>query len=276
MSHFRTDLAEESHLRHRATQGFDHPGADLRRYHQGPFSVSDLRITTEEAARALEKPRGRYLTATGSSPGLQDSLQIQSAARALAPLLRQLLPAQGTVLVLGLGNRSITPDRLGSAVTEHLIVTRHLIRELPHTFGHLRPVCALAPGVLGITGMETGEIARALVQRIRPAAVLAVDALCAAAPERLCTSFQFSDAGIAPGSGAGNHREALTAETLGVPVIAAGVPTVIAGGDENHPLLMTPTDIDLLLGKCARILAYAADFALLGDLSAEELDAFLC
>ena len=84
MSHFRTDLAEESHLRHRATQGFDHPGADLRRYHQGPFSVSDLRITTEEAARALEKPRGRYLTATGSSPGLQDSLQCANGKPAVS------------------------------------------------------------------------------------------------------------------------------------------------------------------------------------------------
>ncbi len=276
MSHFRTDLAEESHLRYRTSRGCDHPGVDLHRYRQGIFSVSDLRITTDAAARELEKPRGRYLTAACPAPGLQDSIWIQSAARALAQLLRQLLPPQGTVLVLGLGNRSITPDRLGSSVMEHLIVTRHLARELPDTFGHLRPVCALAPGVLGITGIETLEIARALVQRIRPAAVLAIDALCAAEPERLCASFQFSDAGIAPGSGAGNHREALTAETLGVPVIAAGVPTVIAGGDENHPLLMTPTDIDLLLGKCARILGYAADFALLGDLSPQELDAFLC
>ncbi len=276
MSQFRTDLAEESHSRYRTARGSDHPGVDLRRYRQDVFSVSDLRITTDEAARELEKPRGRYLTAACPAPGLQDSLWIQSAARALAPLLRQLLPPQGTVLVLGLGNRNITPDRLGSAVMEHLIVTRHLTRELPDTFSHLRPVCALAPGVMGITGIETLEIARALVQRIQPAAVLAIDALCAAEPERLCASFQFSDAGIAPGSGAGNHRDALTRETLGVPVIAAGVPTVIAGGDDAHPLLMTPTDIDLLLGKCARILGYAADFALLGDLSAEELDAFLC
>ena len=276
MSQIRTDLAEESHLHYRNHRGSDHPGVHLRQFHQGPFTVTDLHIRTQAAAADLQKPCGRYLTAACSAPGLQDNLWIQSAARALAPLLRQLLPAQGTVLVLGLGNRAITPDRLGSAAAEHLIVTRHLGRELPQTFGHLRPVCALTPGVMGITGIETGEIARALVRQLQPAAVLAIDALCASDPAHLCASFQFSDTGIAPGSGAGNHRQALTRETLGVPVIAAGVPTVIAGGDQRHPLLMTPTDIDLLLGKCARILGYAADFALLGDLSAEDLDAFLC
>ena len=276
MTQIRTDLAEESHLYYRNHRGNDHPGVHLHQFHQGPFTVTDLCIRTKAAADDLQKPCGRYLTATCSAPGLQDNLWIQSAARALAPLLRQLLPAQGTVLVLGLGNRAITPDRLGSAAAEHLIVTRHLHRELPHTFGHLRPVCALTPGVMGITGIETSEIAHALVQQLQPAAVLAIDALCASDASHLCASFQFSDTGIAPGSGAGNHRQALTQETLGVPVIAAGVPTVIAGGDDAHPLLMTPTDIDLLLGKCARILGYAADFALLGDLSAEDLDAFLC
>lgn len=276
MTSFRTDLAEESHQHYRLSRGEAPSGVRLQRYQREMFSVSDLRITTEEAACALEKPRGRYVTASCPSLTLQDSRWVHTAALTLAPLLRQLLPQEGTVLVLGLGNRAITPDRLGSAVMEHLIVTRHLRKALPDTFGNLRPVCALAPGVLGITGMETGEIALALVQQLRPAAVLAIDALCAAEPERLCASFQFSDTGIAPGSGAGNHRDALTRETLGVPVIAVGVPTVIAGGDEKYPLLMTPTDIDLVIGKCARILGYAADMALLGDLSPEELDAFLC
>lgn len=276
MAQFRTDLAEESHQHYRLSQGRDHDGVRLRRYRREMFSVTDLRVETDEAARELHKPRGRYLTAGCAGLSLSDSRRIYTAARELAALLRQLLPPTGTVLVLGLGNRSITPDRLGSAVMEHLIVTRHLIHAIPDTFGRMRPVCALAPGVLGITGMETGEIAQALVQKLRPAAVLAIDALCAAEPERLCASFQFSDTGIAPGSGAGNHREALTRETLGVPVIAAGVPTVIAGGTEAKPLLMTPTDIDLVIGKCARILGYAADMALHGDLCAEELDAFLC
>lgn len=276
MAYFRTDLAEESNQHYRLSRGHDHDGVRLRRYRRDMFSVTDLLVDTEDAARELNKPRGRYLTAGCAGLSLSDSRWIHSAARELADLLRQLLPPMGTVLVLGLGNRGITPDRLGSAVMEHLIVTRHLIDAIPETFGNMRPVCALAPGVLGITGIETGEIAQALVQHLRPAAVLAVDALCAAEPERLCASFQFSDAGIAPGSGAGNHREALTQETLGVPVIAAGVPTVIAGGTEAHPLLMTPTDIDLVIGKCARILGYAANMALQGDMSAEELDAFLC
>lgn len=276
MALFRTDLAEESHQHYRLSQGRDHDGVRLRRYHQAIFSITDLRVETEEAAQSLHKPCGRYLTAGCSNLSLSDSRWVYSAARELADLLRQLLPPTGMVLILGLGNRNITPDRLGSAVMDHLIVTRHLISSIPEAFGKMRPVCALAPGVLGITGIETGEIAQALVQKLHPAAVLAVDALCAAEPERLCASFQFSDTGIAPGSGAGNHREALTRETLGVPVIAAGVPTVIAGGTETKPLLMTPTDIDLVIGKCARILGYATDMALHGDLCAEELDSFLC
>lgn len=276
MSQIRTDLAEESHQHYRLSRGEDHRGVCLRRYQQALFSVTDLRIDTPDAARELGKCRGRYLTAGCHGLTLSDSQQIHSAARELAALLRQLLPPTGTVLVLGLGNRNITPDRLGSAVMEHLIVTRHLIDAIPDAFGNMRPVCALAPGVLGITGIETVEIAHALVQQLRPAALLAVDALCAAEPDRLCASFQFSDTGIAPGSGAGNHRESLTQEVLGIPVIAAGVPTVIQSGTESRPLLMTPTDIDLVIGKCARILGYAIDMALHGDMNAEELDAFLC
>ena len=276
MAHFRTDLAEESHQHYRLSQGHDHDGVRLRRYQRNMFSITDLQVDTENAARELSKPQGRYITASCSNLSLSDSRWVYSAARELADLLRQLLPPTGMVLILGLGNRNITPDRLGSAAMEHLIVTRHLIDAIPETFGSMRPVCALAPGVLGITGIETGEIALALVQKLHPAAVLVIDALCAAEPERLCTCFQFSDGGIAPGSGAGNHREALTRETLGVPVIATGVPTVIARGTEAKPLLMTPTDIDLVIEKCARILGYAADMALHGNLSAEELDAFLC
>ena len=276
MSHFRTDLAEECHARYRSTQGSDPSGVDLRRFQTDLFSVSDLQIRTSAAARDLGKPCGRYLTAGCESPLLSDSTHIHACAKDLARLLRPLLPRQGMVLILGLGNRSITPDRLGSAVMEHLVITRHLISALPDSFGGMRPVCALAPGVLGITGIETGEIARALVRQLQPAAVLAIDALCATEPRRLCASFQFSDTGIVPGSGAGNHREALTRHTLGVPVIAAGVPTVIAGGTEAQPLWMTPPDIDLLTEKCARILGYAVDMALHGDLTPAQLDAFLC
>lgn len=276
MPHFRTDLAEESHQHYRLSRGRDHDGVRLHRYAQDIFSICDLYVDTDNAARELCKPCGRYLTATCPSLTLSDNRWIHTAARELSVLLRELLPPSGTVLVLGLGNRNITPDRLGSAVMDHLIVTRHLREVMPETFGHMRPVCALAPGVLGITGIETGEIARALVRQLQPTAVLAIDALCAAEADRLCTSFQFSDTGIAPGSGAGNHREALTEKTLGVPVIAAGVPTVIAGGTNQHPLLMTPTDIDLIIGKCARVLGYAADMALQGELTPEELDSFLC
>lgn len=276
MAPFRTDLAEESHDLYQQSHKKKLDGVLLRRYRKGDLAVTDLRVLSKVGAKALGKPCGRYLTVQTKSPVLSDSTWIHAAAQTLAVLLRQLLPETGTILVLGLGNRDITPDRLGSAVMRHLIVTRHLISALPDTFGGMRPVCALAPGVLGITGIETAEIARALVESVHPAAVIAIDALAAADQRRLCNSFQFSDTGIMPGSGAGNHRAGLTPETLGVPVIAAGVPTVIDRGEGEHALLMTPKDIDLVIEKCARILGYAVDLALQGDMTAAQLESYLC
>lgn len=276
MAPFRTDLAEESHDQYRQSHRGDPDGVVLRRYRKGELSVTDLRILNKAGAKALGKPCGRYLTVQSKSPVLSDSTWIHAAANTMAVLLRQLVPESGTVLVLGLGNRNITPDRLGSAVMDYLIVTRHLISAMPDAFGGMRPVCALAPGVLGVTGIETAEIARAVVDAVRPAAVIAVDALAAADQRRLCSSFQFSDTGISPGSGAGNHRTGLNQETLGVPVIAAGVPTVIDRGEGEHSLLMTPKDIDLIVDKCARILGYAVDLALQGEMTPAELESYLC
>ncbi|MEG1441178.1 MAG: GPR endopeptidase, partial [Oscillospiraceae bacterium] len=131
-------------------------------------------------------------------------------------------------LVVGLGNWNITADALGPKVIESLMITRHLKEYVPEEIDEgVRPVCAITPGVLGITGIETGEIVRGLTEKVKPTLVIAIDALCSRKMERINTTIQIADTGITPGEGVGNKRKALNFETLGVPVIAIGVPTVV-------------------------------------------------
>lgn len=268
----RTDLALE--------QWKSHPesslsGVSCSEYLLSPFRVTEIRITDSRGEALLGKPAGHYLTAES-----ENDPDIFLCAAALSSLLRPLLPADGPVLICGLGNRDMTPDALGPKALESLIVTRHLIEAMPEVFGGMRPVCAVAPGVLGNTGVETAEFILGIVQRISPKAVVAVDALAAREYNRLCRTFQISDTGIIPGSGACNPRKALNFQTLGVPVIAVGVPTVVAAralGDETLPedLLVAPKDIDSRIARCGRILGYALDLALQGEMTAGEIEDYL-
>ena len=145
-------------------------------------------------------------------------------AEMTAAELRRLLPDEGEVLVVGLGNRYMTADALGSRTVERIFVTRHLEQK---GVRRLRSVSAMAPGVLGITGVETAEMVHGVVERTKPTAVIAVDALAAMDTDRICTTIQVANTGIQPGSGVGNHRAGLTLETLGIPVIAVGIPMVV-------------------------------------------------
>ncbi|MCD8051961.1 MAG: GPR endopeptidase, partial [Clostridiales bacterium] len=191
-------------------------------------------------------------------------------------------------LVVGLGNRAITPDAVGPWAVDHTVVTRHLVARLPETFGDFRPVAAVATGVLGTTGVESGELVKALCQRLRPAVVIAIDALAARSARRLCSTIQLTDTGIVPGSGVGNARFALTREELGVPVLAVGVPTVVRaatlaadlGADEGQRetlggLLVTPKDIDALAAELARIIGYGVTMALQEGVTLEDVEYLL-
>ena len=216
----RTDLAME-----RLEEQGDAPvpGVESHVSHQPPLFIHRIRIVDERGEQALERPRGQYITARMDSHALSDSQWIYRSAKVLSRLLQPLLPQSGPVLVAGLGNRAVTPDALGPLALEHLIVTRHLMRVMPAEFGGMRPVCALSAGVLGTTGMETAEILRGAVERVQPCAVVAVDAMASRSLDRLCSTFQLCDSGIAPGSGACNPRQELNRRTLGVPVISLGV-----------------------------------------------------
>lgn len=242
--HPRTDLAVEAHEAARARTP-QLPGVDFREERHGPVTVSAVTILDEEGAAAMGKPPGRYVTIEARSL-LQRAGDVQeTVARRLADELRRLLPGpEARVFVVGLGNWKATPDALGPKVVARLVVTRHLADYVPADLqGGLGSLCALAPGVLGITGLETVEIIEGVVRRVQPDAVVAVDALAARSLARILTTVQLSDAGIHPGSGVGNHRRAITRDSLGIPVVAVGVPTVV------HAFTIAMDALDLLVQR---------------------------
>lgn len=248
----RTDLAIEAH-EDALRQGQLPKGVHVDEQSREGVSTSRVSITTEAAARQLGKPKGHYVTFT--APGLrQRDHQVQDAlARFLVAELDRLLHLhkESKVLVIGLGNWHATPDALGPRVVGRLLVTRHLMEHVPQNLeGKLRSVAALAPGVLGTTGMETGEIVRAVAEHVRPDVVVAIDALAARAVERIGVTLQLADTGIHPGSGVGNHRAALNRETLGVPVIAIGVPTVV------HAITIARDTVSTLLNQLRQEAAF--------------------
>ena len=200
-----------------------------------------------------------------------------------------------SMLVIGLGNAAMTPDAVGPLAVDSVLVTRHLISAMPKHFAGFRPVAVFRTGVLGTTGVESAEAVRGLVAEIQPALVIAIDALASRRVGRVCTTVQLSDTGIIPGSGVGNHRAALNQETLGVPVFAVGIPTVVDAAtlaadlleesgitefDEKRlhgrkqPLMVTPRDIDQQVRDLAKVVGYGINWAL-QDLEIDEMNALL-
>lgn len=290
----RTDLAVEAVQS--AAAGLP-KGVSREEIPRGDTSVSRITIETEEGAQALQKPVGRYVTV--ELPSFSEaSASIDGRVEAVAEELARLLPKDGEILVAGLGNASITPDALGPKTAQKIFATRHIQGELARAAGldGLRAVSVVAPGVLGQTGIETGELLCGILERTRPAAVIAVDALASRSLSRLGCTVQLSDTGISPGAGVGNHRMQLNRSTLGIPVIAAGVPTVVdaltvavdaamqAGASEEDAealraqveprgasMVVTPREIDLLIDRAAHLLALAINMALQPTLSPEDI-----
>ena len=291
---FRTDLAVEAIENHKTAAALPHVRQSDRTL-EG-FAVHEVRILSEDAAREIGKPQGRYLTLELDALIRREEDAFPRACKALSTLLRELLPHpnDGPVLIAGLGNRKITPEAIGPQTADHVIATRHLVAQSPAIFADWRPVSALAPGVLGQTGVETGEVICGVLDRVRPAAVIAVDALAAGRLSRLLRTVQLADTGITPGAGVGNARAALNKETLGVPVIAVGVPTVVDGAtlaheissqlgqpacealdDLSQPVMITTRDIDREVADISRMIGYAVNMALHPHLSVADIDLYL-
>ena len=194
------------------------------------ISITEVEITNKDGEKATHKPIGKYVTIEVPSLRENASYIFEKTQFELTREIKKFIDLKKlhTILVVGLGNRFVTPDALGPKVIDKLLVTRHLYNVLPEDITKkMHSLCALAPGVLGITGIETGEIIKGVADKIKPDLIIAVDALASRKTSRISTTFQIANTGIVPGSGIGNKRYALNKESLGVPVIAIGVPTVI-------------------------------------------------
>lgn len=226
----RTDLAMEARemLSRRVSEEI--PGVIVETIEEEEITITKVNITTPEAERRMGKGQGKYITIEAQglrykNTPLQEKM-MKNLGRELVGMVE--LSKNAVILVIGLGNRNVTPDALGPQAVEKIVVTRHLQEMLsPELKGGVRSVCAIAPGVFGVTGMETVEIVQGIVGKIKPDLVIAIDALAAASSRRVLTTVQLANTGISPGSGVGNKRFGLTKESLGVPVIAIGVPTVV-------------------------------------------------
>ena len=244
------------------------------------LTITRVEIESEEASLRLGRPRGRYVTIEGNF----DLDQAGSASGALTETLGSMLP-EGPVMVCGLGNTEVTPDALGPLAASRILATRHISAELQEQIGlaELRPVSVMAPGVLGQTGIETAEIIGSVAEDIAPASLIVVDALAARSVTRLGNTIQVSNTGIAPGAGVKNTRKELSMTTLGIPVIAVGIPTVVDGstlvqdltgseaGEEAAHLMVTPRDIDAIIDRGASLIARGINMALQPTLDDESI-----
>jgi len=228
----RTDLALEMRESLYDESGQEIPGVEItiEEDEDLAITVTWVEITTEEGAAAMGKPIGNYITLESADMKENDPELHEEIAKILARKLGKLhdLPTDAVILIIGLGNRNVTPDALGPKVCESILVTRHLGEDVPEDLrGRLRAVSALAPGVMGITGIETAEIIKGVSEKIKPDLIIAIDALAARRTSRINATIQISDAGVNPGAGLGNRRTPVNHESMGVPVIAVGVPTVV-------------------------------------------------
>lgn len=230
----RTDLALEQKERFES-DNVEIPGVIVEEQYDEDreIIITKVVIETENGAKNMGKPVGRYITLEAPNLAVPDEDYHREISVEISKILKDLIPDEKNeyqVLVVGLGNRLVTPDALGPYVADHLVVTRHIVKEygkyaMGSETAHM--VSAIVPGVMGQTGMETLEIVKGIVEETKPDFVIAIDALAARNTKRLNRTIQIADTGINPGSGVGNHRNALTKETLGIPVLAIGVPTVV-------------------------------------------------
>lgn len=275
----RTDLIAEEQERH--AEAVD--GAAVHKAQYGDVFCERVKITTQGAAAVLKRPIGTYYTIQFPTEILPSG---KEPTEAIVRALTELMPESfKNVLIVGLGNRSITPDAVGPLVADRILATRHIdavfIKKLYPM--KLRSVAVLTPGVLGKTGIEAVETVRGTVARIRPDAVIVIDALAARHPERLCRTIQLCDTGICPGSGVQNARKEFSRSTLGVPVVAIGVPTVVdvatlvSDLTENpvpetvRNMMITPQNIDAAVLRSAEIIARALNLFLQPDLDEKTL-----
>lgn len=232
MTNIRTDLALEAKEiyseKHKKEKDID--GIEVINEIDKDIKVTTVKVKDENGAQKIGKPKGDYVTIEIPDFTAYDGETMDRVSQVVAEIIGRMvkIDVEKTILVVGLGNWKVTPDALGPKVTEGIMVTRHLKTVMPEIMDDsVRPVCSIAPGVLGVTGVETVEIIKGTVERVKPDIVICIDALAARRVERVNTTIQIGDTGISPGAGVGNNRKQINEENLGVKVIAIGVPTVV-------------------------------------------------
>lgn len=297
MRNKRTDIAAEACEMAVEEGGAIPEGVASREYDAEGLHVRVVEVQTQEGAEKLDKPIGRYVTIDIDPLIDKQSDAFVHAVNALASELSAMsgFDSDGQAMVVGLGNRQITPDSIGPKAVNMVIATRHLIEQMPEEFKGFRPVTALSPGVLGTTGIETGEIVTGIVQKTSPGLLVLIDALASRHEGRLCRTIQLSDTGVTPGSGVGNNRFAINRETIGIPCVAVGVPTVVDAAtlaadimdkmkipysfdslrEQYGNTFVTLKEIDIAAAECAKVIAYGINKALQKSLSIEDIEMFL-
>ena len=273
----RTDMAHEALQRCPTLSGVEEENE-----RKGRMRISRIRVRTQGAERKLDKPRGSYITLTLPEDGLSSKEVRQEAGRCLAAELSLLMGEVQSVLVVGLGNRHVTPDALGPQTIENLFVTRHVQNHFPSLLPpHTRTVAAFVAGVMGMTGVETAEAVTGIASVLKPDLIVAVDALASSESDHVGAMVQLNDTGISPGAGVGNFRMGLNKATLGIPLVLSAEAILYSGlvrmeaedlfskakrrlGSEFLSMCVTPKDIDAMVKDGAAILSYGLNLALFG------------
>ncbi|MGM9550705.1 MAG: GPR endopeptidase [Clostridia bacterium] len=291
----RTDLAVEAKVNNEYLTGIE-----SEEEVKDNIKIERVNITTREAAEKIGKPIGNYVTITAADLSENDREEYEEVCLCLAKELKAILKIgkNDPVLAVGLGNENITADSIGPKCIKNLLVTRHIKEMMPEEVDErVRSVCALSPSVMALTGIETSEIIKGVTEKVNPSLVIAVDALAARDLKRLGKTIQITNTGINPGSGVGNNRKELSENTLGIPVVAIGVPMVVDAltvaadcmemlegrgdysdiyeklKDNNADMVVTPTEVDSLAVRCAKIIANGINLAL-QPLDREDIDRY--
>lgn len=266
----RTDLAFESARECKESLAGVKISVEEREF----FKVERVEIVDENSAKKLGKPCGNYVTIALPSANLSLNAEREAVKTISNEIARFLPKSEKSFLIAGLGNNEITADALGPKTANKILATRHIDKGFKERFSlpYLRSVVAISTGVLGKTGMEAEEIISGIASQLKPCCVVVIDAFAAADKNRICTSVQISNSGINPGSGVGNSRKEISQKTLGVPVIAVGVPTVSDAGDD---LILTHRDIDLCVNKAAELLSNSINLSLQPTLDLETIQGLI-
>ena len=257
MISIRTDLAVEAKEIYSAQNNGETTGVEVDEYDEGDIKITNVKIVNDVGEKMMGKPQGTYITIDIPEFVHYDGEAMDRVSVVMGKVLKPLIKLEDsmTALVVGLGNWNVTPDAIGPKVVSKIMVTRHLKQLVPDSIDEgIRPVCAISPGVLGITGMETGEIIRGVVEKIKPNLVICIDALASRKMDRVNRTIQIGTSGISPGAGIGNRRMQINEKTIGVPVIAIGVPTVV-----DAATLANDT-IDLVLDEMIRTANAGGEF----------------